>query len=78
MKRGLIATVVSLLLAGACAIHLSGSGEYEYEVEAGDPDSVVVVLDGFSLTDSLDENADDDFDLLDDEYDENGEEPWQE
>ena len=66
MKRKLVTAIVTLILAGACAVSFSGKGEYEYEVEAGETDSITVLLVEPLPMDSTDENLDDEFDLLDD------------
>lgn len=89
MRKAFLILLVVLLLSAACVFALSGTGNYAYEVENGEPDStgaVPAVLDAADpltdpLTDprdSLDENADDDFDLLECDCSQKGLEPWPE
>lgn len=60
--------VVALLLVGAlaCAISFTGTGDYEYEFQGGEPDTNCTPLTDSLPPDSTDENMDDEFDLLDD------------
>ena len=89
MRKAFLILLVVLLLSAACVFALSGTGNYAYEVENGEPDSTDAVLEVLDagdpradpLTDpldSLDENADDDFDLLECDCSQKGSKTWPE
>ena len=78
MRKAFLILLVVLLLSAACVFALSGTGNYAYEVENGEPDSTGAVPAVLDATDSLDENADDDFDLLECDCSQKGLEPWPE
>lgn len=59
--------IAVLLLSVACVFALRGSGNYEYEVQNEEPDSLISCKADSIPADSLDEFLDDDFDLLDTE-----------
>lgn len=60
-----IAFIITIL--SACYFALNGSGEYEYEAEAGNPDSLMQAEKDSILGSVLQETLDDEFDLLDGE-----------
>jgi len=65
MKRGFLIVIAVLLLTAACVFALQGSGNYEYQVQNGDPDSLGNPPADSLPPDSTDETLDDEFDLLD-------------
>lgn len=67
MQRGSLIVLAVLLLSAACVFALQGDGNYNYQLQQGDPDSTVDCQSDSLPADSLPEEMDDDFDLLEEE-----------
>jgi len=57
--------VFALLLLAACAFALQGGGNYEYEVQSGQQDSLDILQADSLTVVNEDSTVDDEFDLLD-------------
>lgn len=78
MRKISLLLILGLLVTASCIFALRGSGNYEYEIESELPDTLDAPTYEVLQVDSLDEGIDDEFDLLDDEYDSEGEKTWPE